>query len=49
MFCGGFFSQVFGLLSDGTPIPLVITVVITALLTLIAGLVAYAKRPQPAP
>ncbi len=48
LFGGGFFSQVFGLLSDGTPIPLVITVTISAMLTLIAGLVAYAKRPQPA-
>ncbi len=49
MFGGGLFSQVYGLLSDGTPIPLVITVVMTATLTLIAGTVAYARRSQPAP
>ena len=47
MFGGGLFSQVYGLLSDGTPIPLVVTTVISATLTLIAGIVAYANKPLP--
>jgi DHA1 family bicyclomycin/chloramphenicol resistance-like MFS transporter len=47
MFGGGTFSQIYGLLSDGTPIPLVVTTATTAILTLVAGIVAYAKRPLP--
>lgn len=41
MFCGGFFSQLYGLLADGTPRPLVIIVSIASTLTLISGIAAY--------
>ena len=47
MLGGGVFSQVYGLLSDGTPIPLAVTSAVTGTLTLVAGIVAYAKRPGP--
>ncbi|MBI4292838.1 MAG: multidrug effflux MFS transporter [Betaproteobacteria bacterium] len=50
-FLGAVFSQIYGLLADGTPIPLVITASAGAVLTLIAGLtpVVLKLRERPAP
>ncbi|MBI4292723.1 MAG: multidrug effflux MFS transporter [Betaproteobacteria bacterium] len=44
MFFGAVFSQVYGLLADGTPIPLVITASAAAVLTLLAGLAPVALK-----
>lgn len=41
MFCGGLFSQAYGLLADGTPRPLLIIVSIASALTLLSGIAAY--------
>lgn len=44
MLGGAVFSQVFGLVSDGTPVPLVLVVSLAAVLTLAAALVAARTR-----
>jgi DHA1 family bicyclomycin/chloramphenicol resistance-like MFS transporter len=40
-FCGAAFAQLYGLLADGTPVPLTETTAITALLALVAGAVPF--------
>jgi DHA1 family bicyclomycin/chloramphenicol resistance-like MFS transporter len=49
MFCGGLFSQLYGLFADGTPTPMLVIVSIAASLTLFFGVMAHmlsrAKRP----
>jgi DHA1 family bicyclomycin/chloramphenicol resistance-like MFS transporter len=40
-FCGAAFAQLYGLLADGTPVPLTETTAITALLALIAGVLPF--------
>jgi DHA1 family bicyclomycin/chloramphenicol resistance-like MFS transporter len=49
-FCGAAFAQLFGLLADGTPVPLTETTALTALLALVAGLVPFlmARKARPA-
>ena len=46
LFCGAAFSQLYGLLADGTPFPMIWTVSASTLLALIAGLYVYATRPK---
>ena len=48
-FCGAAFSQLYGLLADGTPARLMQTTAITALLAFVAGLVPFllARNRQP--
>jgi DHA1 family bicyclomycin/chloramphenicol resistance-like MFS transporter len=41
-FCGAAFAQLYGLLADGTPVPLTETTAITALLALFAGVLPFA-------
>ena len=41
MFLGAVFSQIYTLLADGTPMPMVITVSVAAVLTLVAGLIPF--------
>jgi DHA1 family bicyclomycin/chloramphenicol resistance-like MFS transporter len=41
MFCGGVFSQLYGLFADGTPRPMLVIVSIAAALTLVCGVTAY--------
>jgi DHA1 family bicyclomycin/chloramphenicol resistance-like MFS transporter len=43
-FLGAVFSQIYGLLADGTPVPLVITASAAAVLTLLAGLAPVALK-----
>ena len=40
-FCGAAFAQLYGLLADGTPVPLTETTAITALLALVAGVLPF--------
>jgi DHA1 family bicyclomycin/chloramphenicol resistance-like MFS transporter len=49
-FCGAAFAQLYGLLADGTPMPLVQTTAITSLCALGAGLLPFlmARKAQPA-
>ena len=51
MFLGAVFSQIYSLLADGTPIPMVITVSCGAVLTLLAGVTPFVlrQRGHPAP
>lgn len=44
MFCGAILTQAFGIFADGTIVPFVGVVAFAALLSLVAGLVAYAQR-----
>lgn len=46
MFCGAVFSQIYGLLADGTPYPMIWTVAASTLLASIAGVYVYATRPE---
>ena len=48
MFCGGVFSQLYGLLSDGTPMPMLLIVSAAASLTLLCGIAAFllSRRKQ---
>ena len=48
LFCGASFSQIYGLLADGTPYPMIWTVSASTLLALIAGLYVYATRERSA-
>lgn len=41
MFCGGVFSQLYGLFSDGTPAPMLLIVSTAAGLTLLCGIAAF--------
>ena len=41
-FCGAAFTQLYGLLADGTLAPLMITMSVSALLGLVAGTVPFA-------
>jgi DHA1 family bicyclomycin/chloramphenicol resistance-like MFS transporter len=47
-FCGGVFAQLYGLVADGTPAPMVATTLLSAVLGVIAGAVAYglSRAPQ---
>lgn len=51
MFLGAVFSQIYSLIADGTPIPMVITVSCGAVLTLLAGVTPFVlrQRGHPAP
>lgn len=44
MICGAAFSQVYGLLADGTPIPMALVMSVAAALTLAAGAAAFTTR-----
>jgi DHA1 family bicyclomycin/chloramphenicol resistance-like MFS transporter len=46
MFCGALFSQIYGLVADGTPDPMVWTVTASTLLALAAGLYTWNTRPR---
>jgi DHA1 family bicyclomycin/chloramphenicol resistance-like MFS transporter len=48
MFCGAVFSQIYGLLADGTPIPMIITVGTSTALLMAAGAFVFMTRPRPA-
>lgn len=48
MFCGGVFSQLYGLFSDGTPGPMLLIVSVAAALTLLSGIAAYRLSPKAA-
>ena len=41
MFCGGVFAQLYGLFSDGTPLPMLVIVSVAAGLTLLFGTLAF--------
>ncbi|HEY2136604.1 MAG TPA: MFS transporter [Xanthobacteraceae bacterium] len=45
-FCGGAFAQLYGLVADGTPAPMVATTLLSAVLGVVAGGAAYALRPR---
>lgn len=47
MLCGGVFSQIYGLLADGTPTPMIVSVGISTILLTAAGLFVFATRPRP--
>jgi MFS transporter, DHA1 family, multidrug resistance protein len=40
-FCGAAFAQLYGLLADGTPVPLMMTTLLSALLGLLAGAIPF--------
>ncbi len=48
-FCGAAFAQLYGLLADGTPVPLTETTAITALFALVAGVLPFvmARKKRP--
>jgi len=46
-FCGGVFAQLYGLVADGTPAPMVATTLLSAVLGVIAGALAYALSRAP--
>jgi len=46
-FCGGVFAQLYGLVADGTPAPMVATTLLSAVLGVIAGAVAYGLSRAP--
>ncbi len=46
MFLGAVFSQIYSLLADGTPIPMIITVSCGAVLTLLAGVTPFVLRQR---
>jgi DHA1 family bicyclomycin/chloramphenicol resistance-like MFS transporter len=48
-FCGAAFAQLYGLLADGTPVPLTETTAITALFALVAGMLPFvmARKKRP--
>jgi len=46
-FCGGIFAQLYGLVADGTPAPMVATTLLSAVLGVIAGAVAYGLSRAP--
>jgi len=49
-FCGAAFAQLYGFLSNGTPGPMIVTMAVTACLSLfVAAIPALAARPQKAP
>jgi MFS transporter, DHA1 family, multidrug resistance protein len=48
-FCGGVFAQLYGLVADGTPAPMVATTLLSAVLGVIAGAVAYGLSRAPRP
>jgi len=45
-FCAAAFTQLYGLLADGTPIPMVITISIAASLSFAAGVVPFLRRKE---
>lgn len=48
MFCGAVFSQLYGLFSDGTPMPMLLIVSVAAALTLLFGVLSYTlSRAKP--
>jgi DHA1 family bicyclomycin/chloramphenicol resistance-like MFS transporter len=49
-FCGAVFAQLYGLLADGTPVPLTETASISAVLGLVAGALPFvmARKARPA-
>jgi DHA1 family bicyclomycin/chloramphenicol resistance-like MFS transporter len=47
MFCGGVFSQLYGVFSDGTPAPMLLIVSVAASLTLLCGIAAFALSKAP--
>ncbi len=46
MFLGAVFAQIYSLLADGTPIPMVATVLIGSILTLTAGVIPFVLKKQ---
>jgi DHA1 family bicyclomycin/chloramphenicol resistance-like MFS transporter len=46
-FCGGAFAQLYGVVADGTPAPMVAATLLSALLGVIAGAIAYGLRRAP--
>ena len=46
-FCGGVFAQLYGLVADGTPAPMVATTLLSAVLGVIAGAIAYGLSRAP--
>jgi DHA1 family bicyclomycin/chloramphenicol resistance-like MFS transporter len=49
MFLGAVFAEMYALLADGTPVPMVVTVVLASLLSLITGIVPYVLRVRAQP
>jgi MFS transporter, DHA1 family, multidrug resistance protein len=49
MFLGAVFTELYTVLADGTPVPMVITVVSASILGLVTGIVPYALRPRAQP
>jgi DHA1 family bicyclomycin/chloramphenicol resistance-like MFS transporter len=48
-FCGGVFTQIYGLLADGTPRPMVLVASLSALFGLVAGALPYRLRRRGRP
>ena len=46
-FCGGVFAQLYGLVADGTPAPMVAATLLSAVLGVIAGAIAYGLARAP--
>jgi DHA1 family bicyclomycin/chloramphenicol resistance-like MFS transporter len=46
-FCGGVFAQLYGLVADGTPVPMVAATLLSAVLGVIAGAIAYGLARAP--
>jgi DHA1 family bicyclomycin/chloramphenicol resistance-like MFS transporter len=46
-FCGGAFAQLYGLVADGTPVPMVAATLLSAVLGVIAGAIAYGLARAP--
>ena len=46
-FCGGAFAQLYGLVADGTPAPMVAATLLSAVLGVMAGAIAYALPRAP--
>jgi DHA1 family bicyclomycin/chloramphenicol resistance-like MFS transporter len=46
-FCGGAFAQLYGLVADGTPAPMVAATLLSAVLGVIAGAIAYGLARAP--
>ena len=49
MFAAGAFTQLYGFLADGTPVPMVIAVAISAALSFVAGIVPFAMARRSGP
>jgi len=46
-FCGGAFAQLYGLVANGTPAPMVAATLLSAVLGVIAGAIAYGLARAP--